>query len=235
MLEARALTKQFEDGRFAVKNLNFKVQPGEVFGLMGPNGAGKTTTINLFLDFIRPTSGKALVDEVEVAREPRRAKRKLAFIAENVALYPTLTAVQNVEFFGSLGAGKEGVAREEVGNALRRVGLAEDQFHSRVGSFSKGMRQKVGIAVVLAHKPSAVLFDEPTSGLDPTAAEEFLSILQVLRESETAVLMASHDLLRVRRVCDRVGIMRDGQLCELLEGEMVRETDLEETYRRVMS
>jgi len=233
MLKAAGLTKRFEDGRLAVNRLELTVGEGEVFGLLGPNGAGKTTTINLFLDFIRPTSGGAFVNGVEVAKEPRKAKRFVALIPENVALYPTLSAARNVEFFAGLAA-RVKPSRDDVLSALQRVGLPEDAADRRVAELSKGMRQKVGIAIALVQRAPAVLLDEPTSGLDPKAAAEFVELLDQLRSTGAAVLMATHDVFRARRICDRVGMMRDGELSVVLEHDELRDTDLERVYLKTM-
>ena len=233
MIEAVGLKKHFRDGTKAVDGVDFRIGKGEVFGLLGPNGAGKTTTINLFLDFIRPTAGKALVNGVEVAAEPRVAKRHVELIPENVALYPTLTAVQNVEFFSSVGL-SEAPRREQVRRALLQAGLGKRDMNRRVSGFSKGMRQKAGLAVALVRKAPAVLLDEPTSGLDPKAAADLLGLLEVMREDGTAILMCTHDIFRAQQLCDRIGIMRGGRMETTLDRREIAAADLERVYLDVM-
>ena len=233
MIEAVGLKKHFRDGTKAVDGVDFRIGKGEVFGLLGPNGAGKTTTINLFLDFIRPTAGKALVNGVEVAAEPRVAKHYLELIPENVALYPTLTAVQNVEFFSSVGV-SEAPRRDLVGRALLQVGLEKRDMNRRVSGFSKGMRQKTGLAVALVRKAPAVLLDEPTSGLDPKAAADLLGLLDVMREDGAAILMCTHDIFRAQQLCDRIGIMRNGRMEATLDRREIAAADLERVYLDVM-
>ncbi len=234
MIEAVELTKDFGDGIRAVDRVSFEIPPGQIFGLLGPNGAGKTTTINLFLDFIRPTAGKAVISGVEVAVEPRRAKRHVELIPENVALYPTLTAVQNVEFFSSLGRRRR-VERERVRQALLRAGLAEEAFDRRVSGFSKGMRQKAGIAVSIVRQAPAVLLDEPTSGLDPKAAADLLVLLDGMREQGVAILICTHDIFRAQQLCDRVGIMRQGTMRTVLDRRALDAADLEQVYLDMMA
>lgn len=233
MIEADALRKEFEDGTKAVDGVDFKVAEGEIFGLLGPNGAGKTTTVNLFLDFIRPTGGRALINGIEVAAEPRRAKRYVELIPENVALYPTLTAVQNVEFFSSIGV-REAPDRGHVRQALLRVGLAEEALDRRVASFSKGMRQKTGLAVSLVRQAPAVLLDEPTSGLDPKAAADLLELLDQMRRDNAAILLCTHDIFRAQHLCDRVGIMRQGRMETVLDRAALERANLEQVYLETM-
>ena len=233
MIEAIGLNKEFGDGTKAVNGVDFKVAKGEIFGLLGPNGAGKTTTINLFLDFIRPTGGKALINGIEVAAEPRKAKRYVELIPENVALYPTLTAVQNVEFFSSVGF-KEAPGRDRVRKALLRVGLAEEALDRRVSSFSKGMRQKTGLAIALVRQAPALLLDEPTAGLDPKAAADLLHLLDRMRGEGAAILVCTHDIFRAQQLCDRVGIMRQGRMEAILDRQALDQADLERVYLETM-
>ncbi len=233
MIQAIDLMMEFKDGTKAVDGVSFKVDEGEIFGLLGPNGAGKTTTVNLFLDFIQPTCGRALINDIEVATEPRKAKRFVELIPENVALYPTLTAVQNVEFFSSVGLG-EAPGRERVRDALLSVGLAGEDLDRRVSSFSKGMRQKTGLAISLVREAPAVLLDEPTSGLDPKAAADLLALLNGMREQGAAILMCTHDIFRAQQLCDRVGIMRKGRMETVLDRPALDRANLEQVYLETM-
>src|SRR2546421_3044537 len=179
-IEARDLTKRYEDGVLALDALNLKVQPGEIYCLLGANGAGKTTTINLFLNFIQPTAGQALVCGIDAASEPLEAKKHVAYISENVMLYDNFTVRQNLDFFARL-ADKRGLKKDDYYMALREVGLQEKAFEQKVKELSKGMRQKVGIAMAMLKGAPAILLDEPTSGLDPKAGAELLETLDELR------------------------------------------------------
>lgn len=228
MLEAHALTKRY-NGVTALNALTLTVAPGDVFCLLGANGAGKTTTINLFLNFITPTSGTALVNGLDVTKEPLETKRHLAYIPETVMLYKNLTGLENLEYFAAL-AGKPDLSRDQLIGYLREVGLAADAADRRVGTYSKGMRQKVGIAIALAKGARALLLDEPTSGLDPKASNEFSDLLRRLSGNGVAVLMATHDLFRAKESGTRVGIMKHGTLVAQHTTDEFGHADLERVY-----
>lgn len=228
MFTAINLSKTY-NGSPALDHLNLQVQPGEVFCLLGANGAGKTTTINLFLNFIVPTSGTAMVNGLDVTAEPLESKRRLAYIPEQVMLYRNLTGLENLEYFSAL-AGGERYTRALLLGFLNEAGLPEEAAHKRVGAYSKGMRQKVGIAIATAKKAQALLLDEPTSGLDPKASNEFSELLKRLSGSGAAILMATHDLFRAKETGTRVGIMKHGRLvAEMRTGE-IGHVDLERLY-----
>lgn len=228
MLEAHALTKRY-NGVTALNALTLTVAPGDVFCLLGANGAGKTTTINLFLNFITPTSGTALVNGLDVTKEPLETKRHLAYIPETVMLYKNLTGLENLEYFAAL-AGKPDLSREQLIGYFREVGLAVEAADRRVGTYSKGMRQKVGIAIALAKGARALLLDEPTSGLDPKASNEFSDLLRRLSGNGVAVLMATHDLFRAKESGTRVGIMKHGTLVAQHTTDEFGHADLERIY-----
>jgi ABC-2 type transport system ATP-binding protein len=234
MLEALDLTKRYEDGLLALDHLNLKVQDGETFCLLGANGAGKSTTINLFLDFIRPSSGQALVDGIETAANPLEARRRIAYVSENVMLYGSMTARQNLDFFAQL-SGRGSISRAVAHAALRRVGLQEKAFEQRVRHFSKGMRQKVGIAVAIIKDAPNVILDEPTSGLDPKSAAELMRLLSDLRSEGRTVLLSTHDLFRAREHADRVGIMKEGRLVMVRTRGELEDEDLEKLYLDYMA
>ena len=202
MLQAKGLTKRYEDGLLALDHLDLTVTDGELFCLLGANGAGKTTTINLFLNFIEPSDGVALVDGIDVAREPLRAKARVAYLSENVRLYENFTARQNLEFFAKLG-GRPELSRAECDAALHRVGLQEKAFGQRLKLFSKGMRQKLGIAIAIVKNAKNIILDEPTSGLDPKAGAEFMGLLRELRAEGRAIFMSTHDIFRAKEEADR--------------------------------
>jgi ABC-2 type transport system ATP-binding protein len=228
MLEAVDLVKHY--GKLvALRGLNLVVQPGEVFCLLGANGAGKTTTIQLFLGFIEPTSGAARIAGKEVAKQPLETKASIAYIPENVMLYPNLTGLENLEFFATL-AGKGDLSESALRDTLKRAGLSPEAADRRVHGYSKGMRQKVGIALAMAKEARALLLDEPTSGLDPKASNEFSALLERVREDGVAVLMATHDIFRSKEVGDRVGIMKHGELVATLSTADLSHTDLERVY-----
>jgi ABC-2 type transport system ATP-binding protein len=210
MLEAINLTKRYEDGVLALDHVSFSVSPGKIYAMLGANGAGKTTAINIFLNFIDPTEGEARIDGIATHKEPLRAKEKVAYVSENVMLYTNFTAVQNLDFFARLG-GKH-LSRNDYRDVLLRVGLQEEAHHKRLKRFSKGMRQKCGIAVAILKDAPAILLDEPTSGLDPKAGFEFLALLASLRDEGRAILMSTHDIFRAKEIADTIGIMNRGRL-----------------------
>jgi len=227
VLEATGLVKHYGDHP-ALRGLDLAVDAGEVFCLLGANGAGKTTTIQLFLGFIEPTAGSAKIDGMEVREHPLETKRRLAYIPENVMLYPNLTGVENLEYFTTLAGCDDG--ETSLREILKRAGLPEDSFERPVGTYSKGMRQKVGIAMAIARRAKLLLLDEPTSGLDPKASNEFSLLVSSLRDEGVAVLMATHDLFRSREVGTRIGIMKRGELVAQFNASEVSHTDLERIY-----
>lgn len=229
MLQAIDLTKRYEDGHLALDALNLEIGQGEIFFLLGANGAGKTTSINIFLNFIEPTSGKALIDGIDVVENPLETKKHVAFVSENVMLYGNFTARQNLDFFARLG-GKTNLTKEDYYNVMRRVGLQEDAFERRLKTFSKGMRQKVGLAIAIIKDAGNIVMDEPTTGLDPKSAAELMQILLSLRSAGKSILMCTHDLFRAKEVADRVGIMKDGRLVMLRSREEFLRDDLERIY-----
>lgn len=229
ILKADDLSKRYEDGILALDHLNLEVHPGEVYCLLGANGAGKTTTINLFLNFIPPTTGTCYIKDIDVTKDPLEAKKYVAFVSENVMLYGNFTARQNLDFFAKLG-GKENLTKEDYYQVMRRVSLQEKAFEQRVKSFSKGMRQKLGISIAIIKDAPAILLDEPTSGLDPKAAAEFLEILNELKEEGKSILMSTHDIFRAKEIANRVGIMKEGRLVMERTREELQYEDLVKIY-----
>lgn len=234
MLATENLTKRFPGAPApAVDNLSLTIAPGELFALLGPNGAGKTTTINCLLGFLQPDAGRALIDGLDVVREPLETKRRLAYIPEQVNLYGSFSGVENLAYFSELAGHR--YPESELRRLLAEAGLQADAQDRRVAGYSKGMRQKVGIAIALAKQAKALLLDEPTSGLDPSASHEFSQLLAKLRERGVAILMATHDLFRAKEDATRVGIMRHGRLAHTLTGTELSHADLEKLYLETMA
>ncbi len=231
MISTNNLTKKY-DQLIALDQLNLNVEQGDIFCLLGANGAGKTTTINLLLGFIKPTSGSASIDGMDVLENNKATKKILAYIPENLMLYPSLSAVENLDYFSGI-AGKR-FSSSELEAYLSEAGLQQGAFKKRIASFSKGMRQKVGIAIALAKDAKALLLDEPTSGLDPKASNEFGELLQKLRDKGVATLMATHDLFRAKEVATHIGIMKDGQLKQQFTADDISLSKLERAYLDTM-
>ncbi|TSA19500.1 ABC transporter ATP-binding protein [bacterium] len=233
MIQATDLTKRYEDNLLALDHLNLTIQPNQIYCLLGANGAGKTTTINLFFNFIEPTSGTATINGIDCAKNPIEAKKHAAYVSENVMLYGNFTARQNLDFFTSL-TGRKNMRKEDTYVVMREVGLPERAFEQRVKTFSKGMRQKLGIAIAILKRAPALLLDEPTSGLDPKAAADFVSLLFKLRSEGKAILMSTHDVFRAKEVADIVGIMKEGTLIMEKTKEELQYEDLEKLYLKYM-
>lgn len=234
IIEAVNLTKKYEDGVLAVNKVNFAIGAGEVFAMLGGNGAGKTTTINMFLNLLEPTSGEALVMGIDSNKDPLKAKKNLAFVSENIMLYGNFSALQNIDFFTRLG-GKMDCSKDEYRDVLLRVGLPEQVHTKKLRNFSKGMRQKCGIAIAILKDASAILLDEPTSGLDPKAGREFMQLLATLRDEGKAILMSTHDIFRAKEASDRIAIMDNGNMVMNEKTSDLQDKDLETIYLQYMA
>ncbi|WP_260597432.1 ABC transporter ATP-binding protein [Sphingomonas endolithica] len=232
MLEAIALTKDFGTHR-ALDGLDLTVLAGEIICLLGANGAGKTTTINLFLGFLEPTSGEARVDGVDVRADPVGTKRKLLYVSEQIALFGDLTGHENLAYFAALSGIEDGSAAR-LRECLLQAGLPAEAIDRRASGYSKGMRQKVGVALALAKRARALLLDEPTSGLDPQASADFHDLLVRQRDAGAAVLMVTHDLFRAREVGTRIGLMREGRLQRVVVAADITAAELEDLYLEEM-
>ena len=229
MLELIELTKRYENGVLAVDKVNLLVKKAETFVLLGANGAGKTSIMMLILGFTDPTSGTARINEIDITKNPLEAKKHVAYVSENVMLYGNFTARQNLDFFTKL-AGKENLGNEEYDDVLTKVGLAEEAFSRRVRDFSKGMRQRLGIAIAILKGAEVILLDEPTSGLDPKGGAEFLDLLRMLKKENKTIFMSTHDIFRAKIIADRIGIMNKGRIIKTIEHEEIKKEDLEELY-----
>lgn len=231
MLKSVNLTKKY--GNFtALNELNLSVNEGDIFCLLGANGAGKSTTINLFLNFISPSAGLATINGLDVSKHDKETKQLLSYIPENLMLYPNLTGLENLDFF--CGLGNKRYSKEQLKNLLLQSGLQADFMNRRVSSYSKGMRQKVGIALARAREAKVLLLDEPTSGLDPKASNEFSELLLEMKGNGVATLMATHDLFRAKETGTHIGIMKQGVLIEHFASDEVSFQDLEKMYLKHM-
>jgi len=211
IIETEGLTKKYGH-QTAVNNLTLQIQEGEVFGFLGPNGAGKTTTLLMFLGLTEPTSGKVKVMEFDPTRDPFHVKEKVGYLPENVGFYDDMDARQNLRYIARLNRIPDQVSAKRLDELLELVGLLEEA-KKKVGTYSKGMRQRLGIAEVLVKEPKLVFLDEPTIGLDPDGTNRMLDLIHSLsREKNITIFLSSHLLDQVQRICDRVGIMIKGDL-----------------------
>ncbi|MGN6492263.1 MAG: ABC transporter ATP-binding protein [Agriterribacter sp.] len=226
-LEAIDLTKQY-NGHTALNKLNFQLKAGEIFCLLGQNGAGKTTTLNIFLGFIKATSGTALINDIEVKPGDNTIKKHIAYIPEVVQLYGDLTGIENLDFFSRL-AGFS-YQTDELDQFLLQAGLQPEAHIKRLSTYSKGMRQKVGIAIALAKNADVIFMDEPTSGLDPKATQEFTTIVKELGDRGKTILMATHDIFNAVNVGTHIGIMKSGVLMHTLETTNITANELQKLY-----
>ncbi|MEM6722877.1 MAG: ABC transporter ATP-binding protein [Bacteroidota bacterium] len=231
MIQIQNATKAFK-GKSAVQQLDLTVEQGEILGLLGANGAGKSTTINMLLGFIQPDSGKVLINGMDTNQQPTEVRKLIGYIPENVNLYDYLSGLENLDYFCRLA--KLVYSKSELQGYLTACGLEEDAHHQKVAGYSKGMRQKVGIAIAYAKKARVYLLDEPASGLDPLASNELSALLKKLAAEGATILMASHDLFRVREVCHRIGILKKGKLIKEIQSNEVSANELENLYLEYM-
>lgn len=215
-IETTALTKRFGEV-LAVNDLNLRIEDGEIFGFLGPNGAGKSTTINMLLDFHRPTSGSATVLGYDSQKETDAIRKRVGVLPEGLELYERLTAREHLELCVRMKN-----ADDTPESVLERVGLSDDGDR-KTGGFSKGMRQRLSLGMALIGDPELIILDEPTSGLDPNGIQHFRELLREEAESGTTVFFSSHILSEVEAVCDRVGIMNNGELVALDSIDTLRE------------
>src|SRR5437764_12903236 len=210
VIRAEGLTKRY-GGAVAVDHVDLEVRAGEIVGILGPNGSGKTTTILMLLGLTEPTGGRAEVAGFDPLREPLEVKRRVGYLPDQVGFYDGLSAHDNLAYTGRLA----GLSRHEIDErfaaALDRVGLG-DVGRARVGTFSQGMRQRLGLAEILMKRPSVAILDEPTTALDPHSTQEFLAMIRGLKADGTAVLLSSHHLDQVQSVCDRVALFNRGRI-----------------------
>jgi ABC-2 type transport system ATP-binding protein len=205
VIRTENLTKYYGSHR-GIVDVNLEVEKGEVFGFLGPNGAGKTTTIRVLLDLIRPTKGKAFVFEIESSAKPAAIHKRIVYLPGEFSLYDRLTGAQTLEYFGNLRGGVDPAYQKQL---IERFDLDPTR---RFREYSKGNKQKVGLVAALQHQPELLLLDEPTSGLDPLVQQTFFTIMRAQVKDGATVFLSSHILSEVERSCDRVAIIREGQL-----------------------
>lgn len=217
VIRLQGLTKCYGNLK-AVDNLNLDVNKGEIFGLLGPNGAGKTTAILMMLGLTEPTAGTAYVCGYNATANPIAVKRKVGYMPDSVGFYDDMTALENLLYIARLNGVAETEIKERAHDMLKEVGLGND-IHKKTAAFSRGMKQRLGLADVLIKQPEVIILDEPTLGIDPSGVKEFLTLIrQLSRQQGLTVLLSSHHLHQVQQVCDRVGIFVGGKL--LVEGNL---------------
>ncbi|MGN0995143.1 MAG: ABC transporter ATP-binding protein, partial [Butyricicoccus sp.] len=230
IIQTQVLTKRYDDVT-AVDKLNLEIQEGEVFGLLGPNGAGKTTTTLMLLGLTEPTIGTAFIDGHDCARDPLAVKRIVGYLPDSVGFYPELTGRENLRFTGRLNGLEPAICERRINELLERVGMtyAADR---KAGTYSRGMKQRLGIADVLMKDPKVIIMDEPTLGIDPEGMRELIALIRELSDKDgRTILISSHQLYQVQQICDRVGIFVKGKLiaCGRIE-ELGRQLENEGNY-----
>jgi ABC-2 type transport system ATP-binding protein len=214
IIETQNLTKVYGE-QVAVDALSFSIREGEIFGFLGPNGSGKTTTLLMLLGLTEPSEGWAKVADFDPTREAIKVKKIVGYIPENVGFYEDMNAVENLRFLARLNHIPDAVSSRKIEEALERVGLTEEAG-KKVGAYSRGMRQRLGIAEILIKEPKIAFLDEPTLGLDPDGTIKIITYIQSLsRDSNITVLLSSHDLKQVQKIADRIGIMINGRMIAL--------------------
>ena len=237
MIEARQLTKTFRDKKrgeiHAADHISFRVEPGQIYGLLGANGAGKTTTLRLLATLLTPTDGTATVAGFDVVREPEKVRAHVGFLAASTALYGRLTAREMITYFGRLNSMTPAAIRDRIKQLARELDM--DEFlDRRCDKFSTGMKQKTSIARTLIHDPAVMIFDEPTLGLDVMTARAIVRFVRDCRARGKTVIYSTHVMSEVEKICDVIGIIHDGKL--LAEGTLAAlrarygEQDLEEIF-----
>ncbi len=225
MLRALNITKSY-NGNEALRDVTFEVAKGEIFCLLGQNGAGKTTTINIFLGFLKKDGGTAFIGDKEVGVDD--CNHLTAYIPETVQLYGNLNGIENLDFFSKLAGFSYTTAQLE--EFLLKTGLEKEAFYNRLSSYSKGMRQKVGIAIALSKNAEVIFMDEPTSGLDPKATAEFTKVCKEITATGKTIFMATHDIFNAVELGTTIGIMKEGILAQQLNAKDINAEKLNQLY-----
>ncbi|OPY30800.1 MAG: Trehalose/maltose import ATP-binding protein MalK [Methanocella sp. PtaU1.Bin125] len=210
MIETFELTKKYDE-KAVVNNLNMKVESGEIFGFLGPNGAGKTTTMKMLLGLVHPTSGTGKVAGFDIIKQVLDVRRSCGVLPDPAGFYDNLTARQNLKFYGSLYDLDDDDLKKRVDATLDLVGL-KDAKDKKIGKFSKGMKQRFGVAQAIVHDPQVLMFDEPTAGIDPQGAEDFRVLMRQMKERGKTVFLTSHVMPEVEAICDHIGIIVNGEM-----------------------
>lgn len=228
LLSLDAVTKRYGEA-IAVNSLTLQVEKGDVLCLLGPNGAGKTTTLKMVLGLEPPTEGIIMVGGSDVVADPRGARRRMAYIPEVVALHETFTGFENLRYFTSLITGAD-LSVQHLESCLSQAGLQENAWHQRLSGYSKGMRQKVGVAIAIAKGAELLVLDEPTSGLDPKSAFDFANLVRALASGGAGVIMATHDLFRAKDMGTRIIILNRGEAVQSIDPAHLSYGDIEDAY-----
>ena len=228
IVNLRGVIKRYGE-TVAVDDVSLSVSAGDVLCLLGPNGAGKTTTLKMILGLEAPSAGQVEVCGVDVTRDPKTARRRMAYIPEMVALHEAFTGRENLRYFASLVGGAD-LSKVHLEDCLTRAGLQSEAWDRRLSGYSKGMRQKVGVAIALAKGADVLVLDEPTSGLDPKSAFDFSSLMRDIAAGGAGVIMATHDLFRAKDMGTRVVILKDGQMVQDIDPKTRTYEDIERAY-----
>jgi ABC-2 type transport system ATP-binding protein len=212
-VEVQHLVKTFGKHE-AIKDVSFTIGKGAIFGLLGPNGAGKSTTINMMCAYLEPTSGDTLIDGQSITREPRKVKRMIGVVPQEIALYHDLNALENLEFFGEIYGISSKERKERARALLHFVGLY-DRRKEPVKKFSGGMQRRINLAIALMHRPAFLMMDEPTVGVDPQSREHIFDTIEQLRDQGTTILYTTHYMEEAERLCDCIAIMDEGRIITL--------------------
>ncbi|WP_026884008.1 ABC transporter ATP-binding protein [Clostridium akagii] len=210
LIEIKDLIKRY-DRNIAVDNINLKIQEGEIFGLLGPNGAGKSTTINMLCGLINPTSGEIIIDGLKISKKNTEYKRNLGLVPQQIAIYESLSAEENIQFFGKLAGLKGTLLKERITESLEFVGLL-DKRKSVPKSFSGGMKRRLNIACAIMHHPKIIIMDEPTVGIDPQSRNHILQAIKKLNSLGSTIIYTSHYMEEIQALCSRIAIMDHGKL-----------------------
>ena len=230
MIELKNIRKTFKNN-VALDDLSLTVESGEIYGLLGANGARKSTTLNLLLGFLKADQGSI---NIEGSNEKLSVTSdNIGYIPENVNLYPYLSGIENLDYFSKLAGFKFSV--KELNDFLLECGLEKKSFDKRISEYSKGMRQKVGIAIAYAKRAKVYLLDEPASGLDPLSSNELTLLLKKMSSNGSTILMASHDIFRVRETCHKIGILKNGKLVKEMLSSEFSSSELESIYLNYMN
>lgn len=234
MIQTESLCKTFntrEGEKHAVSGVSLSIATGEIYCLLGGNGAGKSTLVNLLMGFLPPSSGEARVDGMSVRTSIQEIRKRITYIPDQVNLYPDLSGFENLEFFIGLSNPELSRNTDLLLRSMEAAGLPSSSIHEPARTYSKGMRQKIGVALSIAKQSRILILDEPTTGLDPVSSNEFARLIfERSRESSVTVLMVTHDLFRAKQTGDRIGIMKNGGLVQEAKTSNLTHDAIERLY-----